>query len=369
MKPLRFSDSFTYLKSKINKNFICGCLAKFKALEKSRQIIVLAIALAVLWLFIGLFFSPTSRMDSLEVNPAKVIYVESLADDKIKFITFHATAEAEKKVKLIAPNKGVVFEIKVNKGDHIKKHQELAAVSPVDYYLILSAAENQVRELEEAIGSEEIISRKLAADLTRARGELDKARHYSKNMVIRSPINGRVEASEVSLGDMVNHGQELFLVVDSEQIKCKIFLSRAEYSQLKNDAEAKIIDSSGTHHSAKVRFMSKAASRKNLSYEVEVVFDNQDEKIREGEAVDVLLSGAGLRAHKLPLAALVINDDGELGLMIYNHEDSKAYFKKVQVIDQDNQNIWVSDLDEKANVIIMGQSSIENGAKVVAKIK
>ena len=348
-------------------DFFCFGWAKFRALKRSHQVLSLVAIFALLWLFVGLLFMPSDRMEDLTVNQAKVIYVNSIAENKIKFLNFHSTAEAEKKVKLVASGRGIVFEIKVNKGDQVKKHQELAAISPMDYHLILSTAENKVRELEEIIAEEEVAMPKLAADLTKAKVELDKAKHYAKNMVIRSPIDGRVEGSEVSLGDAVNQGQELFLVVNSEQIKCKAYLSSDEYNQLKNDSEAVIIDSSGSKHQAKVRFISKSANQKNLSYEVEVIFDNKGEKVREGASVDILLVSPEAKSHKLPLAALVINDNGDLGVMLYNPDDSRAYFKKVEVIDQDKEFIWIVGIGEAASVIIMGQSSIENGAAVIAK--
>jgi multidrug efflux system membrane fusion protein len=367
MNNFRFLSHYHKLKKKINREQIYLQWNRFLLLKKPQQVLVTGILLATFWIFFSLLLPRSDGMKELEVEQAKVLYIESIAENRTKQIKVHSRAEAENKVILRAPNRGVVFDIMASKGENVKKHQELAVISPLDYFQILSAAQNKVRVFEEAAGSEEVQSPALAQELTKAKQELERARNYAKNMTIRSPIGGRIESSKISLGDQVNSEQDLFLVVDPSRLKFILHLSDAEHYQLGEESQVVIVDNAANRYPGKVSFISRAANQKSLSFEGEVTFDNREGKIKEGSAVEVLLASKAIKTHKLPLSALVIAENGDIGVMIY--DNGVAHFRGVELVDQDPEYLWVTGIGDSAKVIVMGQTALKNGSKVIAKLK
>jgi len=354
---------------KVNRRAFVEWQGKYNKLNKFKKTVVILCALLIFWFFFGLFKSSHQQKIHTAVEPAKVLYIESKVEEREKYMMFHSIAEADDRVQIFAPSKGRVSELKGQKGDMVRKDQELVIISPLDYSAILAGALNKVRELEDIKGDSEVGTPKLVADLKTAQTELEKAKRYSRNMIIRSPITGRIEKSEVRIGDEVKPDQELFLVVNPEKITYKIYVTDHLINKINLQSTVMIRASNGSEHKGAVTFVSRAANAKNLSYEVDVTFDNKNGDLLEGASAELLLAVQKTQSHKLPLSSLIIDDAGDLGVMIYNPNDKKAHFVKVEIIDQDQEYVWVAGPDETAEIITMGQGFLRDGSDVQARLE
>ena len=65
----------------------------------------------------------------------------------------------------------------------------------------------------------------------------------------------------------------------------------------------------------------------------------------------------------MPQSALTLDDDGQLGVRIVDGEN-KVAFRPVTLLRDTPTGIWVSGLDKKADVIVIGQEFVTDGVRV-----
>ena len=68
-------------------------------------------------------------------------------------------------------------------------------------------------------------------------------------------------------------------------------------------------------------------------------------------------------AHKISPSILALGNGGELGVKVIN-DDSKVIFKEVQVIEDTSEYMLVTGLNEKEQLIIVGQQYVSAGEEV-----
>jgi multidrug efflux system membrane fusion protein len=68
-------------------------------------------------------------------------------------------------------------------------------------------------------------------------------------------------------------------------------------------------------------------------------------------------------AHKISPSILALGNDGALGVKVINDE-SKVMFKEIQVIEDTSEYMLVTGLNEKEQLIIVGQQYVSTGEEV-----
>ena len=68
-------------------------------------------------------------------------------------------------------------------------------------------------------------------------------------------------------------------------------------------------------------------------------------------------------AHFIPQSALTLNNEGTLGVRIVDLADT-ARFRPVTVLRDEAGGIWVSGLEDVADVIVIGQEFVSDGVRV-----
>ena len=312
-----------------------------------------------LWLFSGIFNKKHTDHVSTDVAHAKIIYRNSKAENKSITINYHSISEAEYKSFARATNPGRISKILVKNGALVEEEQGLALISSHEYYSLIASAKAKLKEIEAKNPS--------SAELASAQANLTKVQSYAKNSIIRSPFKGRVEKILVDPGENVVSGQELFLVVDYTKLLFKIFVHEKDVKDIKEKEKVQVKTAKGNDMEGVIKFISNSADPKNLTYEVEIEVGNIDNKIPEGGTAEIIIPTKIVQAHKLPLSTIIISDDGQLGVMIYSDADKKAYFKDANIIDQNDEFIWVTGLDDEIKIITLGQGYLKDNVEVMAK--
>ncbi len=70
-----------------------------------------------------------------------------------------------------------------------------------------------------------------------------------------------------------------------------------------------------------------------------------------------------MKTIKISPSILALGDDGALGVKVINNE-SEVLFKEIQVIEDTSEYMLVTGLDEKEQIIIVGQQYVSNGEEV-----
>ncbi|TCP97272.1 HlyD family secretion protein [Cricetibacter osteomyelitidis] len=188
---------------------------------------------------------------------------------------------------------GRVQEIFVDEGDNVKKDQILTALSSETANAQLSAAKAQRQQALDAVNrataqvetyvqqqkvaqldldnalklrKENLVSNsevtKRRADLDRikaavqsaqaaqaeakaateaAQAQIDQSSSIINDLVIRSPIDGKVEYRFVELGNVVNAGTRVASLLDPSDVSMNIFVPMTEMAKLKVGDEARIV--------------------------------------------------------------------------------------------------------------------------------
>ena len=112
---------------------------------------------------------------------------------------------------------------------------------------------------------------------------------------------------------------------------------------------------------------SRSADQNTRTFRVDVEVPNSDLSIRDGQTAEIGIQSDGELAHLLPQSALTLDDSGTLGVRLV--VDSKAAFTPVSVVRDTVDGIWVTGLDESADVIVVGQEFVTDGVAVVANYR
>ena len=98
---------------------------------------------------------------------------------------------------------------------------------------------------------------------------------------------------------------------------------------------------------------------------MEIEVDNSDLAISDGQTAAITIAGEGVKAHLLPQSALTLNDDGRLGIRAID-ENQIVKFHPVRLLRDTPTGVWLDDLPETVDVILLGQEYVTEGVKVAA---
>ena len=110
-------------------------------------------------------------------------------------------------------------------------------------------------------------------------------------------------------------------------------------------------------------FLSRSGDETTRTFRLEVTVPNADLAVRDGQTADILVAAEGRVAHLLPQSALTLDDGGVLGLRAVT-ADNKALFYPVTLLRDTIEGVWVTDLPDTLDVIVIGQEYVIDGVSV-----
>ena len=205
--------------------------------------------------------------------------------------------------------------------------------------------------------------------------QLKRAKEGLHDVVISSPIKGRIAEKDASLviGDSVRVGQVIARVIDVEKLRLVLSVGQSQVFLIKEGYEA-IITISTPQKTYQIDGIVKAISAgsdvRTGSWTVIVDFDNPDTSvIRAGVSADVSIINKDAPSHLIvPNAAMVYRNNKTY---VYRVEDSSASLVEVTIIDTYGDDTAVITTDpneilENEKVLVSGLNSVEDGDAVVA---
>ena len=184
-----------------------------------------------------------------------------------------------------------------------------------------------------------------------------------KRLKIRAPFSGYLETNTAELGSLMQPGSLCATIVDLSTIKLVGFVPENVVSQIKPGAPSKGITSAGQKVEGAVSFISKSADPATRTFRLEVTVPNSKEIISDGQTVEITVGSEGKSAHLLPASSLTLDTNGEMGVRVVSKLKSK--FKKVLILKDTTNGVWVSGLNEKENVIVVGQEYLTDDMIII----
>ena len=281
------------------------------------------LVLAFLWMLSGMLadeeFEVKAKTQLETISSVTVLNSNAL--EKAKQIKVSGTTEADKLIKIRAEASGTVVSRPVKQGQFVRKDQ--------------------------------LICQLYNAGRT----------SYPK---VKAPFDGYLETFSVKEGDYLNTGAVCATIIDPDPMRLIGEVSEKEINFVKVGAKAVAELISGKKVEGVVSFVSTSANKGTRTFRVEIDVENSDRSIRDGVSAQIAIEGDTILAHKISPSILMLGEAGELGIRTVN-EDDQVEFKKIEILEDSMEGIWITGLPKNTRIITVGQEYVFQGQTVNVK--
>lgn len=338
------------------------------------------------FLWLALAQAPEENAEAPERTAAaptpavEVVATRSTARPFQDSLRLSGVAEAARRVSIKAQTEGLVISTPKRKGARIDAGELLCEIESGGREAELRRAEARLAQaaadarasgtLAQRGFSAETTVAEDAADLAAAEAEVAEMRLDIARTRIVAPFAGRLESDSAENGSLLAVGDVCAELIDLDPIKLVGYAPETAVAGLSEGAEvrARLID--GQEVSATLRFIARSANAETRTFRIEAVADNADERIRDGATVALSIAQESVVAHRLPHSALTLSDAGALGVRLVERAadgSEQARFASVEVLRDGSDGVWVAGLPTEADVILVGQDFVTDGAPVMAR--
>ena len=295
------------------------------------------------------------------------------AQERQAHLLLRGRTEARDRVEVRAETDGVIEDLAVAKGDHVKPGDLLCRLDTRTRKAQLAQAQAQLAQADADFEAAAKLAQNGYAAETRVR-TLKAQRDAAAAVVeavewdiarteIRAPIAGSVETLDVREGTLLRAGDICAGLVDVDPMLAVAQASERELAGLNAGAAAIVQPVTGGEYAGNVSFIAPAADSATRTFRVEVTLDNADGGLRDGITSAITIPLKAVRAHKFAPSALVLRDDGLVGVRTVG-EGNKVAFHAATIIGDDPDGVWVAGLPDEIDLIVRGQDYVVEGAPV-----
>ena len=282
-----------------------------------------------LLIIIGLVFLSINTLYS--ENLFKVKSLISLATEINKTVSISSTSEAYRKIEVKSEVTSKIEKILKKKGSFVDKGQIVIKLEEFDSY------------------------KKLFENDLISKNEFNK-------IALMAPFNGIILDGHKIEGELVTPGSSVYEIIDLSKIKIVGYLNENEIKgiNIKNKVEVSILDKiiEGT-----IDYISPIADYNTKTFEISVIFDNLDLSIRDGLSAELKIYKEKIKVHQISPSVLSLGNDGDIGIKVLN-QDNEVIFKEIVIIEDTSEYMLISGLEDKENIITIGQQYVSSGDKV-----
>lgn len=290
-------------------------------------------------------------------------------------LTLSGRTEADRKVAITARTGGELTELRVKRGQHVAQGDVIARLSDDARLAQVAQAEAMLdqrkaeldakRKLIDTGALPKLNLVDLESQYKAAQASLGMARAELERSTVRAPWAGVITdvPAEVGGAAFSMAGKEIATLVALDPMLAVVEVSERKLAGIKIDETAEIKLITGQSVKGRVRYVSKSASATTRTYRVEVELTNADSAIPDGISAEVVVALKAVPATPVPRSALTISSAGDIGVRVVNKDDNVA-FVPVQVVEDQQDTMWLSGIEEGARIIVRGQDFVREGQKV-----
>lgn len=339
------------------------------------KIIVLLTALTAL---IALAGCGGGESEAVQEEQSQAIRVEvaSIAPITLEdVLTLPGATSPDADVCVSSESTGTVIWLNAKEGEWVQKGQLLARLDTKSSGARFDKAKaarklaaEQVRRrrelLEKGVLAQEEFDR-MESELRQTEASLKEMQVDVEYGVVRAPIAGVINKRFVDRGERLNAGDKVVDIVNPAIIRTTINVPEMDIPFVTNGQEVTVtVDAiPGRTWKGIVDFVSYKASEASKTFEVRVLTDNADGKIRAGMLARVSLLRRSLKqAVTIPLHT-IINQGGERRVFVEEDGIARARTIELGIIGTERAEV-TEGLLMGEKLIVSGQSLVEDGMKV-----
>ncbi len=283
--------------------------------------------------------------------------------------------EADKRAVLAARVSGIIGQLPVKQGDHVKTGETILVLNAEEKNAAVNMARQVLKQREAEFEAMEQLGRsgnaaKLQIDDARSaletgRSLLEAAEAELGRNEIKAPFDGLVDRIPVEIGSAVLQGTEVATVLALDPIiaRGEIGERDLQYVKIGDKAEARLV--SGETVEGKIRYISRDASAETRTFRIEVAIPNPDLSIPAGMTSEITLRAQPTDAVVLPRSVVTLSKTGDIGIRAVD-KDSKVVFFPIDIVDDTPTGMVLGGIPADARIIVAGQDLVTEGDHVNA---
>jgi multidrug efflux system membrane fusion protein len=279
----------------------------------------------------SLVASEWGKAEKTEKKLFNVQVVDSLATTVNDSIDFSSTTEASRRIEIKSEVMATVDQVMIKAGTLVKKGQHIIKLDDFD-------------------------TNKELFDI-----DLLSQNEFNK-VALFAPFNGILLDGHKIGGELVMPGEKVYELIDLSSLKIFGYINENEILSisLNNEVSISIL---GEEIEGKIDYISPISDPNTKTFEIVVKVDNKNYRYKDGLSSMISIKKGEVLAHKISPSILALGNDGALGVKVINDE-SKVMFKEIQVIEDTSEYMLVTGLNEKEQLIIVGQQYVSTGEEV-----
>lgn len=338
------------------------------------------------WMGTGKFSSVGSAQTAPEEKPAvaeqpkapprTVMVIVPPRIDHARAIRVSGQTEADKRATLATRNTGVIADLPVKRGDHIKKGDRVLMLDVEDRAAALETAKAVLAQRKAEWEAAQKLMKagsmpKLQADsawssYATALAMIQTAEAELSRNEIKAPFDGVVDRVNVELGSSVMQGTEVATVLNLDPILAKGEISERDLRYIKIGDEAEVQLVNGDVVTGKLRYISRDATSETRTFPVEIAIPNPDGAIPAGMTAEITIRAKPVDAVMLPRSVVTLGENGDIGIRAVDAA-SKVQFFPIDLVDDTQKGLLLGGIPADAKIIIAGQDLVKEGDTVTAQ--
>ena len=352
-------------------------------MKASRVTALGLVAAATLWIASGHLLPRDSAEGQAAIRPAdmkeqprfRVSVATANLSQHSPTLILSGRTEADHKVAITARTGGVLTQLRVQRGQHVKRGDVVAVLSDEAREAQVAQAQALFDQRKAELDAKRLLIERgtlpkldlvnLEAQYKAAEAALASANAERDRGIVRAPWDGVVTdvPAEVGGAAFSMAGKEIATLVALDPMLAVAEVSERKLAGIKLDEQAEVRLITGQTVPGRVRYVAKSASPTTRTYRVEVEMANADGRIPDGITSEVVLSLAPIAAAQVPRSALTISSSGDIGVRLVDSNE-KVAFIPVQIVEDGQEKMWVAGLNDGARVIVRGQDFVREGQLV-----
>ena len=348
---------------------------------KTHKLIVATLMLALTAAMLSGCGTGEASVASIEdIKAATPIPVEvALPTRADVFATYEATTTiaSDADAPVVARVGGEVVELLVEEGDQVHQGQVLAQLDGQRLRLEMLSAKaslDQVRgeydrytDLAARGLVSEAMFEGLKYDLEALKATYDLAQLNYNYSRIRAPIDGIVSSREIKLGQSVDVNDVAFRITDTSELVAYLQIPQAELAKFSagHTATLNVDAMPNTIYEATIARISPTIDVRNGTFRATAFVDNRSGELAPGMFARFTVAyEMHADALVIPKSAVIEEDDEAT---VYIVEDGEVTRRIIEIGIQSNDLVEVlGGLDGYEEIVIVGQSGLRDGSKVLA---
>ena len=269
------------------------------------------------WMISGQFIEDEVIQTKSSAELTSVVTKSSVAEFFSPKVVLNASATSEKRVRVIAKTSGEVMPNNVSQGQWVEKDQVLCSLGVV---------------------------------------ELNRTE-------VKAPFRGYVEKI-IKPGNYINKGEICAVIIELDPVTFIAEVPEAEIKTIVKGQNVSMQLVTGEIINSRLSFVSKSATPSTRSFRVEAEVENPNGLIRDGITATMQINTNKILATKISPSIMLLSDAGSLGVRIVN-DDAIVEFIPIKILEDTQDGIWITGIQNSSNLIVRGQGYVENGQRVI----